>query len=47
LLEDKVRALPEGLDSKVGDNAVQFSGGEKQKVAIARSLYKDFDLLFL
>jgi ABC-type bacteriocin/lantibiotic exporter with double-glycine peptidase domain len=47
LLDDKVRALPEGLDSKVGDNAVKLSGGEKQRVAIARSLYKNFDLLFL
>ena len=47
LLSDKVKALPDGLASRVGDNAVKLSGGEKQRIAIARSLYKNFDLLFL
>ena len=39
--------MPDGLDSKVGDNAVKLSGGEKQRIAIARSLYKKFDVLFM
>lgn len=47
LLEDKIKTLPNGLSSKVGDNAIKLSGGEKQRIAIARALYKDFNLLFL
>jgi len=46
-LEDKIKTLPNGLSSKVGDNAIKLSGGEKQRIAIARALYKDFNLLFL
>ena len=47
LLRKKIESLPDGLDSKVGDNAVKLSGGEKQRIAIARSLYKKFDVLFM
>ena len=35
-----VRSLPEGLDTMVGDRGYRFSGGEKQRVAIARLLLK-------
>ena len=31
LLRKKIESLPDGLDSKVGDNAVKLSGGEKQR----------------
>jgi ATP-binding cassette subfamily B protein len=35
-----VRSLPEGLDTIVGDRGYRFSGGEKQRMAIARLLLK-------
>ncbi len=35
-----VRALPEGLDTVVGDRGYRLSGGEKQRMAIARLLLK-------
>lgn len=38
---DVVAALPEGLDTVVGDRGHRMSGGEKQRIAIARLLLKD------
>jgi len=40
-LNEFVSTLPKGLDTIVGERGVQFSGGERQRVAIARSLLKD------
>ena len=37
---DLVRSLPEGLDTVVGERGYRFSGGEKQRIAIARLLLK-------
>ncbi len=39
-IEPLVRSLPDGLDTMVGDRGYRFSGGEKQRVAIARLLLK-------
>jgi ABC-type multidrug transport system fused ATPase/permease subunit len=39
-LWDLVRTLPEGLDTMVGDRGYRLSGGEKQRLAIARLLLK-------
>src|SRR3954468_1038764 len=39
-VEDLVRALPDGLDTVVGERGYRFSGGEKQRIAIARLLLK-------
>ena len=36
--------LTNGINSKVGDKGSQISGGEKQRLAIARSLYKDSEI---
>ena len=47
MLDEKINSLPKGVASEVGDNAVKLSGGEKQRISIARALYKNFDLLFL
>ncbi len=46
-LADFVAKLPQGLDTIVGDRGVQLSGGEKQRVSIARALLKGADILIL
>ncbi|RCX26181.1 lipid A export permease/ATP-binding protein MsbA [Thioalbus denitrificans] len=42
-----IRAMPEGLDTLVGDNGVRLSGGQRQRVAIARAILKDAPILIL
>lgn len=44
---DVVEALPDGLDTMVGQRGYRFSGGEKQRLAIARLLLKGPDLVIL
>jgi ATP-binding cassette subfamily B protein len=44
---DLVRALPEGLDTVVGERGYRFSGGEKQRIAIARLLLKAPSIVIL
>ncbi|SNY50584.1 ATP-binding cassette, subfamily B [Paractinoplanes atraurantiacus] len=39
-VEDLVRGLPDGLETVVGERGYRFSGGEKQRLAIARLLLK-------
>jgi len=46
-LWDHVRALPGGMLGLIGHNAGQFSGGQRQRLAIARALYKDAPVLIL
>jgi ATP-binding cassette, subfamily B, bacterial len=40
LIWDTISALPEGLDTVVGDRGYRFSGGEKQRITLARLLLK-------
>ncbi|MEO6256721.1 MAG: ABC transporter ATP-binding protein/permease, partial [Sphingomicrobium sp.] len=42
-----IAALPEGYESTVGERGLKLSGGEKQRVAIARTLLKDPPILVL
>ena len=42
-----VAALPNGYDSMVGERGLKLSGGEKQRVAIARTMLKDPPILIL
>ncbi len=46
-LQDVISALPEGLDTVVGERGHRLSGGEKQRVAIARVILKDPPVLIL
>jgi ATP-binding cassette, subfamily B, bacterial len=46
-LEEMVSRLPKGLDTVVGERGYRLSGGEKQRVAIARVLLKDPPVLVL
>jgi subfamily B ATP-binding cassette protein MsbA len=46
-LSDVVAALPEGLETTIGDNGARLSGGQRQRLAIARAIYKDAPILIL
>ena len=46
-LDDLIKNLPSGIETVVGENGVKFSGGETQRLSIARALYVDPDIIIL
>ncbi len=46
-LKSYITTLPDGIDSNVGYNGTKLSGGEKQKIALARSFGKKSKILIL
>jgi ATP-binding cassette subfamily B protein len=47
LVDEFVRALPEGYATRLGENGMTLSGGQRQRMAIARAILKDAPILLL
>jgi ATP-binding cassette subfamily B protein len=45
--DDFIMALPDGYDTVVGESGATISGGEKQRIAIARAILKDAPVIIL
>src|SRR5205085_7219306 len=46
-IHDLIESLPEGYDTMVGERGYRFSGGEKQRIAIARTILRNPPVLVL
>lgn len=46
-LYELIKSLPDGIDTKISSNGQEISGGERQRIAIARALVKDVDFIFV
>ncbi len=47
VLDQMVRQLPHGLDTQIGDRGVQLSGGEKQRLSLARAFIRKAPIVLL
>ena len=46
-MRDFIQALPQGLDTPIGQDGIMISGGQRQRLTIARALLKDAPILIL
>ena len=42
-----IERMPDGVHTLIGENGTAISGGQRQRIALARALYKDFELLVM
>ena len=46
-MTDKISSLKNGIETQVGTDGLTFSGGERQRIAIARAIYKKPKIFFM
>ena len=44
---EDIAKMPEGIHTVIGENGTAISGGQRQRIALARALYKNFELLIM
>ena len=44
---DFIRSLPQGLETRIGENGVRLSGGQRQRIAVARAFLKRAPVLIM
>lgn len=45
-IKDRIKTLPMGYNTRIGETGVDLSGGEKQRIFIARAVYRDPEFIF-
>ena len=42
-----IQKMPNGIDTLIGENGISISGGQRQRIALARALYKNYEILVM